>query len=128
MISFIIVYWLLTQNSVWHKNLLFCSSLSYIKAALNIYICMASLKNLNFNVSIKYGFLVTCKPPTSSNQLQASHISQASGQAKGLNDNNLCTKHTTGMQSMTLLGDLGACPPENFEKINALRLILAAIW
>jgi len=30
-------------------------------------------------------------------------------------------QNTLNMQSMLLLGGLGACPPENFEKIEARR-------
>ena len=35
-----------------------------------------------------------------------------------------CVRLTHGMQSMPILGGLGACPPENFEKLDPLRLNL----
>ena len=35
-----------------------------------------------------------------------------------------CVLSTHGMRSMPTLGGLGACPPENFEKLDPLRLNL----
>ena len=43
------------------------------------------------------------------------------------NEHGNCVRSTySGMQSMPNLGGLGACPPENFEKLNPLRLNLRA--
>ena len=39
-----------------------------------------------------------------------------------------CVQSThSGKQTMPNLGGLGACPPENFEKLNPLRLNLRAL-